>query len=372
MMKRSRGLARKRVLLFILSLFGIVFLAAIILGAKYFPMLYQLLFQKEITLKQTDARVNILLLGIGGGKHDGPNLTDTIIFASIDPKNQKVTLVSVPRDLWVSDLGAKINTAYAFGENRKKGGGLVLTKAITEKVVGQDVDYGFRIDFNGFIKAVDMIGGIDVPVDRSFDDPEYPITGKENDLCDHTEEDLEMLATASSQLEAFPCRYEALHFDEGMQHMDGETALKFVRSRHATGAEGTDFARSKRQEKVITAFKDKLLSAQTLLNPVKLIQLYGVVKDSIDTDIKEEEFDDFFKLFQKMEKAKLQSIVLDYGDENTSQPGLLLNPPISDEFKGQWVIIPRVGNGNYREIHDHVSCVIERETCQITQTPVVD
>ena len=68
--------------------------------------------------------------------------------------------------------------------------------------------------------------------------------------------------------------------------MDGKTALTFVRSRHAEGEEGSDFARSKRQEKIIQAFKDKLFSFQTIINPAKIISLYDILKDSIDTDIK--------------------------------------------------------------------------------------
>ena len=89
-----------------------------------------------------------------------------------------------------------------------------------------------------------MVGGLNVDVERKLDDPEYPISGKEDDPCDHKEEELQALATASSQLEAFPCRYEHLVINPGLQHMDGATALKFVRSRHAKGSEGSDFARS--------------------------------------------------------------------------------------------------------------------------------
>lgn len=360
---------RKRVFvifgIFALLIFGRVFSGII----RYTPVLYQLLFQKEISLKKTtDDTVNILLLGIGGGKHDGPNLTDTILFASIDPKNNKVTLVSLPRDLWVPDLNAKINTAYAFGEDKQKGEGLTLAKKTVGTIIGQKIDYGFRLDFNGFIKAVDMIGGLTINVDRSFDDYEYPMQDKENDPCGHKEEELQDLATASSQLEAFPCRYEHLHFNKGITHMDGSTALKYVRSRHALGAEGSDFARSKRQEKVILAFKEKILSLNTLLNPVKLVSLYDIFKDSIDTDIKQDEYDDFIKLAQKMKKAKTQTVVLDYGDAQEVRKGLLINPPLSDDYKGQWVIIPRNGASDYAEIQNYVACQIEKGNCNITPT----
>src|SRR5205814_7952897 len=106
---------------------------------------------KKIQLKETtENRVNVLLLGIGGGTHEGPDLTDTIIFVSIDPNTKKITMVTIPRDLWVPELRAKINTAYTFGEEKQKGGGLVLTKATIGKVLNQQPDYAIKIDFSGF------------------------------------------------------------------------------------------------------------------------------------------------------------------------------------------------------------------------------
>lgn len=368
--KIRQTLFRKQVLPVILV---IIVLAIGYIGLRvlrYVPVLYQLLFNKEIELKKSDGdqRVNVVLLGIGGGQHEGPLLTDTIIFASLDPKTNKATLVSIPRDMWVPELSAKINTAYASGESKQKGGGLVLTKAVVERILGQEVDYGLRVDFNGFIRAVDMVGGLDITVDRALDDPEYPISGKETDDCGYKDEEFVKRATASSQLEAFPCRYEQLHFDAGAQHMGGASALKFVRSRHATGSEGTDFARSKRQEKIISAFKDKIFSAGTFLNPIKIISLYDIFKDSIDTDVKQDEYDDFIKLAKKMEKAQLKSIVLDIGDEGEDRNGLLINPPVTSEFRGQWVIIPRSGNGNYTQIQEFVDCEIKTGNCAVTPT----
>lgn len=343
----------------ILLLIGVRFMYK---NAQYFPLLFELLFHKEITLKKAENHnVNILLLGTGGGTHDGPNLTDTIIFASLNTDKNTATLVSIPRDLWITDLKGKINTAYAQGEGKRRGGGLLVVKAAVAKVVKQNVDYAIRIDFNGFVKAVDLVGGLNVNVDRAFDDYQYPVEEKREDLCGHTLEEATVLIATESPQMVFPCRYEHLHFDSGMQHMSGDRALAFVRSRYASGAEGTDFARSKRQEKVITAFKETLFSAGTVLNPTKVIGLYDVLKASIDTDIQQSEFDDFIRLADKMRKAKLQSIVLDYGDE--SHAGLLVNPPIATY--GQWVLIPRKGEENFSEIHSYVACILAGETCTI-------
>jgi len=356
---------RKKIFLILAAVFTIVIVIGVIQTSKFYPIIFQLLFNREIQLKKANTNTNILLLGTGGGKHEGPNLTDTIIFVTVNEESNKVTPISVPRDLWVPELMAKVNMAYAVGEDRRKGGGIVLVKAVIAKILNQQIDYVVRIDFDGFVKAVDVLGGIEVNVTNSFEDLEYPIIGKENNPCDQKEEDLKMLATASSQLEAFPCRYDHVQFDKGIQLMSGKSALQFVRSRHAKGKEGTDFARSKRQEQVIKAFKDKIFSLNFFLNPAKVIGLYNAMQESIDTNIKEEEFDDFVRLAQKLKNAQIQSTVLDSGDEKEKRPGLLVNPPISDEFNMQWVLIPRIGNGDFSEIQKYVECKIKVGNCPI-------
>src|SRR3989344_4326105 len=191
--------------LFLIFVLG---LEVLVKGGNISPLLFQLIFNKNIELKKTSPeKINILLLGIGGGNHEGPNLTDTIILASLNLKDPKATLISLPRDIWSTDIRGKINRAYSDGEEARKGAGLILAKSVVGKITGQSIDYGVVIDFSGFIKAVDLMGGLDVNIDRTFDDYEYPIEGKENDPCGNKEEDLPALATASSQLEVFPCRY---------------------------------------------------------------------------------------------------------------------------------------------------------------------
>lgn len=347
----------------------------LVTSGKYLPPLFQLLFQREINLKSgTQNHVNILLLGTGGGMHDGPNLTDTMIFASIDPSNKKVTLVSIPRDLWVPQLKHKINFAYADGEAKRKGGGIIEARAAVKSVLGQNIDYTLRLDFDGFVKAIDMVGGLDVTVDNALDDSQYPLGGKENESCGHSDIEIAslsaQLATGSAtELDAFPCRYEHLRFDKGVHKMDGITALKFVRSRHAEGQEGSDFARSKRQEKMISAFKEKVFSLNTFLNPVKLVSLAGVFKDSIDTDIKEEEYDDFVKLAQKLRGAKIKSAVLDSGDDQANRLGLITQG-VDGDYDGQYVLVPNQGDGRFSEIQEYINCEIKIGDCLVTKNGI--
>ena len=93
--------------LIVVGIFVAILLAIIFKTASFYPFLFHLIFDRGVVLKQTNSKINILLLGIGGGSHEGPNLTDTIILANLDPKNNKVTLVSIPRDLWFPDLEGK-------------------------------------------------------------------------------------------------------------------------------------------------------------------------------------------------------------------------------------------------------------------------
>ena len=363
-------------LFFLGAVFLIVLAALVVRVIKFAPQAVDYLTNRTIELKKTpENKINILLLGTGGANHDGPNLSDTIILASIDPNKDTVTLISVPRDLWDPTLQAKINTAYAFGQDRGTGQGLTLARQEISKILGQPIDYGFRIDFGGFVKAVNMLGGLDINVARTFDDYQYPIEGKEDDTCGLTDDQIASLeaqaasGSATDETDPFACRYEHIHFNAGLQHMDGETALTYVRSRHALGPEGTDFARSQRQEKVISAFKKKIFSAGTYLNPVKIVSLFTIFKDSIDTDISENDIGNFVKLAEKMKGATIKSYVIDMGEGD--RIGLLVNPPISPEYNNSWVLSPSLGNGKYTEIHQYVACVLVSSNCEVTETGVV-
>lgn len=346
----------KFILLIFSLLTGFFILTSLVFKNSPQSFLLQLIFTRSINIEKHDDRINFLLLGVAGGEHEGPQLTDTLLFASLDPDKNEVVLVSVPRDLYLGDLKGKINTAYILGEEKKKGGGLILAKAAVAKIINQQIDYALKIDFAGFTKAVDLVGGIDVDVQNSFDDWEYPIMTRENDLCGKSQEEAQSLATSSAKpQEIFPCRFERLHFDKGPQKMNGETALKFVRSRNAEGEEGTDFARSRRQQKVMVAFKDKLFTAETFLNPFKIISLYKVLAANIDSDIQMSKLDDFIRLAKKMKEARIKNAVLE---------SLLVNPPLW-EYGGAWILIPRTGEDNFTEIQKYVRCEIETGNCPI-------
>ncbi|MBI2595233.1 LCP family protein [Candidatus Daviesbacteria bacterium] len=312
-------------------------------------------------LKSTNDRVNVLLLGIAGGTHAGAQLTDSMIIASYHLKTHQVILISVPRDLWLSSISAKVNAAYEIGLSPKnEGNGLKFAEDKIDDILGVPIHYGVRLDFSGFARAIDLVEGIDVKIPKTFDDFNYPIEGKEDELCGLVEKDVELSAGQIQDLNApslnlkpgknkvlvdlqekiatsaadFGCRFEHIHFEQGIQHMDGAEALKFVRSRMGTNSEGSDFARSRRQQLVLQSFRDKVLSIQTLTNPQKISELIKTFGKSFETDIPLERFLDFYKLVKDVDGVK--SLVL--GDLGTGK-SILINPPAAD-YGGAYVLIP--------------------------------
>jgi len=270
-------------------------------------------------------RINILILGQGGPGHDGPYLTDTIIVASIKPSTKQIAMMSVPRDLLVNIPGygyRKINNANAFGENKNSGKGPELTKTVIQNTFDIPIHYYIRVDFAAFEDLVDKVGGVTIDVENSFTDPEYPIPGRED---------------------AFPIssRYEVLHFNKGIQAMDGETALKYARSRHGNNGEGSDYARSKRQQKVLLALKEKLLSFQTLINPAMINDILSTVESHIVTDLTLSEMLTFAGMGSELNTSAIINLTLDDSPTGHLRSGY--------DAVGAFILTPR--SGSFEEIN---------------------
>lgn len=217
----------------------------------------------EITAgtKRDANRMNILLLGIGGAGHEGSLLTDTILFASVDLKEKKVGLVSIPRDMaWKRADGTyeKINSVHAWEEQDHPNEGAVRTAKKFSEQFDVHIDHVVRIDFRGFVSLVDALGGIDVNVERGFTDLEYP-----------TEDEL----------------WQTVSFKKGQQHMDGAQALIYARSRHGNNGEGGDFARARRQQIILMAVRERMMSLNTLADPNKLANVYSAITRHIQSDL---------------------------------------------------------------------------------------
>jgi len=297
---------------------------------------YSFAFTPSSQVEQFDTRTNILLLGKAGEGNSAPELTDTIIVVSIssDPHNSPV-MISVPRDIWIPETEDKINASYMIGNKNKKEGGLILAKTHVEDIVGIPLHYAAVVDLTVLEKVIDAIGGIEITVERSFTDTKYPILGKENDICNGDPD--------------FNCRYETLTFLEGTQTMNGETAMKYSRSRQSTDIEeGTDFARARRQQQVLTAIKEKMLSKEILLNPRMLISLWQSIESHIDTDMTHSQMAIVARRLLQSEE-KLQTHVL--------PEELLFNPALTVEYNYLYVFIPAESD-DWSRIHEWVSSLL--------------
>ena len=288
-------------------------------------------------LNDTDGRTNVLILGSDKRSKGVVEsvLTDTILVSSIGTVEKNIALVSLPRDLWVEGSGgyrSKINSVYSYGNEKCSDCGAKEIRDVVEKILGIPVHYYIVVDFQLFRESIDILGGIKVNVEDSFEDKFYPVEGKEN-------------ASVTAD------RYETIKFQKGEQLMDGEIALKYVRSRKGNNGEDTDFARSKRQQKVILAIKDKFLSVRTLVDLPKMKQLYDSYAKNVDSNIDFSTAQGFYLLSQKIDFGTFRTVVLD-DRSKANDGGLLYSPEDTSLYGGAYVLIPRVGD--YSQIHAYV------------------
>lgn len=279
-----------------------------------------------------DGRVNILVLGRGGEGHEGADLTDTIILASIDPIAKEAALVSIPRDLYVTVPGngsMKINSVfYTYKTESLNSSGAVNADTIkraeeagfnaldktVEKTLGVPIHYHAVVDFEGFKKAVDTVGGIDLNV---------PAALREQMRIDG--------------------RNYRLDVQSGQQHMDGFKALAYARSRYSS-ARG-DFDRSERQRLIIVALKDKTLSLGTFSNPSKISKLLDTFGSHVHTNFSLNDMSRLYEIAKNIDSSKISSIGLSDPPNNYVTTG---------NVGGLSVVIPRAGTGDFREIQSFI------------------
>lgn len=289
--------------------------------------------ENALGLKSTDNRTNFLILGVDTRSEDSvinSKLTDAIMVLSLDNNSGDVDLISIPRDLWIPSKGYKINAIYTISK-----GNIEEIKEVASNVVGLDIHYYAIVNFEIFTDLVDGLGGITVDVPNEFTDNRYPIEGREN-----APEDL---------------RYETVTFESGQQLMDGETALKYARSRHATEyIEAGDFARARRQQIVLKAIKEELINTESIFDPSRYLNLYTSYIDNIETDFKLPQATFFIKNIEQLGTGKINSIILSSEPKTDELLGSgLLRSNTSQEretlHRNQFVLLPK--SNTYDEIH---------------------
>ena len=227
-------------------------------------------------------RVNILLLGVDKRPQEvGPCRTDTMILVTVDPTSMTTGMLSIPRDLYVEIPGYglnRINVAHFIGDRDDyPGGGPALAKKTVQYNLGVPVHYYVRVNFQGFKDIVDALGGITVEVEKEIWDDRYP----DGDYG-----------------------YMSIHIPTGVQHMDGEMALRFVRTRHG----GSDFTRLRRQQKVLFGIREKALSLDLI---PRLPELFRTMGYTVDTDLGPEQVLALAQIGRQIEKEDIKSAVID-------------------------------------------------------------
>ena len=293
-----------------------------------------------------DGRVNILLMGNGGLGHDGADLTDTMMIASIDPVNKTASLLSIPRDMWISLPShgkMKLNAAYETGkfqylgkiDNSNKNHNAVMAGFTTadqaiEDVTGITIHYNVLVDFQAFRQAIDTVGGVSVNVPEQLYDPTMAWENGWNPV----------LAKA------------------GPQTFDGKHALIYVRSRETS----SDFARSERQRAVMLALKEKVISLGTLSNPLKISELMSAFGDNVQTDLSLSDSAALYNIFKGIDNKDVRSLSLVDGDKKLVT---------TDNMNGLSVVRPTLGYFNYTDIHGYVRSAlqdgyIKKENAKVT------
>lgn len=296
---------------------------------------------------ESDGRINILLLGMLGANHPGGGFnTDTIMVASIEPKENRISLISIPRDLWVTDPGkdtkSKINAVYEYGEEKGSGQGIVDMESMVGEITGLPIHYTIIGSTGGFAKLVDTLGGVDINLSKPFDESAQftDIQVCDSDMYTIPTGDFQYKKNKKGRVVAqYPlCKNKNpecggdFHLPVGKNTLSGQQALCFVRARYQT----SDFERAKRQQLVIGQLKQKVTQLG-LGDFGKVNSILDNLGSSIQTDMQLWEMRRLFDLYNGMSNPKIYQWVLE-----DSKEGLLYAPDETPETG--YILLPRGDN----------------------------
>lgn len=289
----------------------------------------------------------VLLLGYGGAGHEGGFLSDVIQVVHFDFDSQLISFISIPRDLFVTlpnGTTGKINAAFSMGDSTDPiHSGAAVAKEMATLVTGIPIDSFISVDFVGFQIAVGgILDGLEVQVSETLDDKWYPIEGEQLNTCGKSPEEVAQLSSSLSGFELerqFECRYEHIYFPVGTHHMEGGDALAYVRSRH--GSAGGDFSRSKRQQEVLLAVREKLFTLKAL---ERIPEFFKTLIARTDTDL---DIDMIATLAPKLATTKdMQTQSITLSTENVFEN--------SKSSAGAYIVVPKNGMNSWEETRAYV------------------
>ncbi len=273
------------------------------------------LFGTELSVDDK-GHTNILIAGVGGEGHEGKDLTDTLMIASVDNTSKTVSMISVPRDLYVESTmgGMRINRLYEQAKIKwnDPDEALDLLKKTLENILAVEIPYSIKIDFEAFEKIIDELGGVEINVEQDIADPDYPDANY---------------------------GYDPFYLSQGLQHLDGKTALKYVRSRKSS----SDFDRSKRQQQLLVAIKEKVTDKSILTRKSFLKKMYYSLTDHIETNMSISEMLSLAEFAIEWDSKNLSVATLN--DEPIFRGGFLYTP-LRELYGGAFVLLPAGDNFN--------------------------
>lgn len=320
------------------KIFLLIFTAALLVKILFdFSITNVVFFFGENLDTDAYGHTNILVMGIGGGEHQGPDLTDAMMLVSIDKKNKSTVMLSIPRDLYAEADGlwkGKINTVYAVAKAHYKDSEKALeeTQKTVEKILNIPIHYYAKINFSGFEKAIDSLGGIDVYVDETISDPFYP-----NDKTDG---------------------YKPFYIEKGQYHMDGALALKYARTRQTTSI----YNRDKRHQELISALKEKLLGNGSISED-KIKDMLFALKNDVETNISVRQMISLAEIQKNADASLIKYYQL---HDDPSKCGGWLYPTIAQDGYGGYILVP-VGE-KYDKVQDMANILINNS--ELMNAPV--
>ena len=358
----------RRVLHVILVVFALMVLVVII---RLFLLANTIIVEQTVdyeyenfSVKEEEDRIDVLLLGIRGESDPaGGLLADTMILMSFDKSTEKMSMVSIPRDLFVEfpdiqidecsnlpeaiiplpeDRKVKINAAYAIGRSCNPNGGLEMAKEVVQYVSGVHVDYAAVINFTGFKRLIEIFGGVEITLEQPFIERQQWQGEEQKDnkyWRYYTAEPTEGDANKKGG-------YWEFHVPAGTNVLDSESALYYIRSRFSS----SDFDRARRQQQVINALKDKALSSGVLSNPKKVFDSLESIGRNVRTDMSISDMKMILSLMKQHQLVVPTQEVLQPGE------GGLLESQIID---GAYVIVPT--QGDWSAVRHHFQDILNEE-----------
>lgn len=263
-----------------------------------------------------DERINAFFLGIPGEGNNAPDLTDSIMITSINPETNQGFLLSIPRDLLIklpeANSYIKINALYQEM-------GIDTVETLLSEITGLNFDYKIAINLKGVKESIDRIGGINIFIEENIYDPAFP--GPNNS-------------------------YQLFTIKKGWHHLDGKTALKYIRTRHTSRG---DFDRMARQQQVLMALKDKISSLNPIWNLAVVFNIWQTTKKYLDTNLSLFNIKKFWQLAKNIDLEKIDFRVLD------TDTDLLVSGHTFLGNEQAYILKPRAGLDNYEEIREYIN-----------------